>query len=166
MLLRHPAFRAHSQWRKEVRKGREKRSFDDAVGPVGAERARTWTASDRRNFSYLERGFYAPQIARLQANFRSEQLLVMRTEPLWSQTDATLDRVLGFLNVAKTQEVKSEQYLVSHDSSAHGTLNRDQQRMLTALFRDDILKTGKLIGTSLEDWLDEGYAEPMQGGDG
>jgi hypothetical protein len=105
-LVRDPAERAWSQYRMERARGTERRSF---LRSVLAERWRfrkrrqdfSSILTDRpvRRFCYLERGLYSRQLARYRARFPPEQILVLRTEDLWTRHDRVLERVYGFLGV-------------------------------------------------------------------
>jgi hypothetical protein len=84
VLLRHPAFRAHSQWRMEARRGMDTFSFAEAITPVGRQRVLDMPNKVHRVFSYVERGFYSAQIERLFNLFPRERVLFFRTDQLWT----------------------------------------------------------------------------------
>lgn len=103
-LLRHPVARAVSHYKMNVRRGRERRPFSEAVGtllePEVAQRARTLPASIRHETElYLAWGEYGRQLASYRERFDSDQLLIMFTDELAAEPQAVLDRTLRFLGL-------------------------------------------------------------------
>jgi hypothetical protein len=98
-LLRDPVERAFSAWKLMTRKGRERRTFADAVADelAGGEVLGRGTVTRRLPFAYLARGDYGPQIQRWRRQFRREQLLLLTTELLFgSERERTaLEEFLG-----------------------------------------------------------------------
>jgi hypothetical protein len=93
VLLRDPVDRAYSHYQLRRRLGREQRSFEAALdaqaeGPLAV-----------RHDSYLLRGHYAEQLARLFGLFPSEQVLVLQSEALFAQPAVGLEQLLGFLGL-------------------------------------------------------------------
>ena len=111
-ILRDPVDRAYSHWQHEVRGGRERLSFEDAIA---AERDRIepeerrlladpgYRSNIHHRFSYLARGHYADQLERWLHHFPSEQLLVVRSEDLYDDPAATFLRIVGHLGVDSWQ---------------------------------------------------------------
>lgn len=107
-ILRDPVERALSQHAMSTRKGRESLSFEHAVEAEperlsGFEEAlagarANWHGSARVH-SYLRRGHYAEQLKAWLAHFPRENLLVLRTEDLWTDGDRTLNRAFAFLGL-------------------------------------------------------------------
>lgn len=84
VVLRDPVARAISGYHHAVRHGDEDRPIEvaldpDRVEPVGAPDDAAWWDGDNvvRRRGYLERGDYAPQLARWLDRFPREQLLVL-----------------------------------------------------------------------------------------
>jgi Sulfotransferase domain len=107
-LLRNPVDRAFSHYQHEVALGREQLSFEEALAAEG-ERMRGEVErmlEDPRyfshawwNYTYAARGRYAEQLERWFAVFPREQLLVLLTDELASDTAGTYSRTLDFLEV-------------------------------------------------------------------
>lgn len=74
IILRNPADRAFSHFKMEVAAGREKRSFEEAIG----ENIRRLKSGFDHNIltSYLDRGFYASQLENYLKAFSKEQIRV------------------------------------------------------------------------------------------
>jgi Sulfotransferase domain len=161
LLLRHPVFRAHSHWRMEVARGTERLPFALAVADsTSTVRRAADPALAQRLFSYLERGFYSPQIQQILSLFPREQILFLRTDAFWNDCAGTLARVAGFLGIEGFPSVQ-RRYIVPGRTEASAPLPAQDRRLLEARYADDIRHTESLTGLHLTDWLDPGYLEPM-----
>src|SRR5262249_46946340 len=98
IALRHPIHRAYSHWRMETSRSAETLGFSEAIR-AGRARVRNATNSVHRVFSYVERGFYLDQIARLRNLFPAKQLHFLRTDRLWSEPRATVRAIEVFLGI-------------------------------------------------------------------
>lgn len=164
--LRHPALRAFSHWRMETRRGAETLPFAEAVTRAGRSRLGSEPHRLHRVYSYVERGFYAPQLERLLALFPRRQLHVFRTDALWQDQAGTLGAIERFLGVAPGPGAgPGRDYVVRVDSTGLGEIPPDVRRALTEVFRKDIGETARLTGLDLSDWLREAYREPMRSAD-
>jgi hypothetical protein len=163
LLLRHPVLRALSHWRMETTRGAETLSFSEAIRPAANERVHAAPGGVHRVFSYVQRGFYAPQIERIRNLFPEDQTLIVRTDALWNAPAATLQRVQSFLGVAPLLDAE-QRYVVPIDSDKSAPLARDDALYLAALYAEDIRRTQSLSGLDLRDWLDpvSPDAEPMR----
>jgi hypothetical protein len=106
VLLRDPVERAYSHYHHELRRGYETLSFEEALAHererIGAEAERvlrdpSYESDAFGHFSYLARGRYAEQLERWFACFPREQVLVLRSEDLFTATAETYSSVLEFL---------------------------------------------------------------------
>jgi len=91
-LLRDPVDRAISNYFHEQRTGRETLPIAEALA---AEDARQRPG----HFSYRRRGLYAEQLARYNALFPRDQLLVLKSEALFAEPQRVIDRVYRFLDL-------------------------------------------------------------------
>jgi hypothetical protein len=106
-LLRNPVDRAYSQYHQRVKKGRETRSFEEAVAAEEArlrsERYETLEdehhGDNHENSSYLSRGIYVDQLLRWSRFFSDEQMLVLKSEDFFERPQDALKLVLGFLGL-------------------------------------------------------------------
>jgi hypothetical protein len=106
VLVRNPVERAYSHYQHEVALGREPLSFEEALA---AEDERTAGEEARLaaepgyfshawwNYTYRARGRYAEQLERWLEVFPREQLLVLPSEELLREPEATHAFVLEFL---------------------------------------------------------------------
>lgn len=107
-LLRNPVSRAYSHYQHSVRRGREPLSFEEAIEAesdrLAGEHQRLlaeahYQSKAHRNFSYLARGVYVDQLARWQASFSADQLLVINAERLFRKPREAFTEVLDFLGL-------------------------------------------------------------------
>jgi len=105
-LLRDPVERAFSHYQHEVALGRERLSFEDAIDREDERmdgeiermmRDPAYFSYAWWNYTYASRGMYAEQLERWYDAFPREQLLVLLTEELASDTAGAYRRVLDFL---------------------------------------------------------------------
>lgn len=108
MLVRDPVQRAWSHYQERRQNGVEPLSFVDALA---AEGRRTDGELDRMLadpgyyssaydwYTYRARGVYLPQIQHWCTVFPREQLLVLRSEDLYADTQAVFSQVCAFLGV-------------------------------------------------------------------
>ena len=99
LMLRDPVERAWSHWRMETSRGVEREPFGWCIrrGRQRLFASEPW--GHHREFSYVERGFYAAQIDHLFRLFPREQVLVLRAEDLRADPTPVLHRVRSFLGV-------------------------------------------------------------------
>ena len=155
--LRHPSYRAYSHWRMSTARAAETMPFEDAISEAGRRRVRN--APGDRVYSYVERGFYAWQVRRLQEFFPSDQLLFLRTDDLWTRLEHTLSRINGFLNIGPTPVERTYVTPYRHSDDS-GAIPAAALAALNDLFEADIHETSRLTGVFLSDWLEPTYREP------
>lgn len=160
--LRHPAFRAFSHWRMEVSRGAEALDFSTSIRE-GRKRVAEAPAGVHRVYSYVERGYYADQIARLHRLFPKEQLCIYRADQLWRAPQDELARLLRFLGLAPTILTTEAEYIVPIRSRSDLVFLPEDRRYLDELFAADIRATAAISGLDLLDWLEPDYVEPMNG---
>ncbi len=106
-LLRDPVARAQSHYHHERSRGREPLGFAEALEReeerlrgelerVGLDETRSHAL---RRFSYASRGIYVDQLARWLQHFPRSQLLVLRSENLYADPEATAHQVFAFLGL-------------------------------------------------------------------
>ena len=108
VLLRDPVDRAYSHYHHEVRLGKEKLSFEDAIE---AEPSRTAGEEQRlesepsyeslayQHFTYLARGIYSDQMHRWMNYYRPEQFQVLSSEQFFESPATEYRKVLKFLGL-------------------------------------------------------------------
>ena len=106
VLLREPVERAYSHYKMQYNKGLEKLSFEDAIKTEESrldgslEKLKNGNYSfEHQKFSYLSRGKYAEQLKRWFEYFDKDQILILRSEDLFSNTQQVLSEVFQFIGV-------------------------------------------------------------------
>lgn len=107
-ILRDPVDRAYSFYNHNLRAGLETLSFEAAIDAEEerlAEERERLTNPDRENgfafmnYSYKARGVYVDQLASWAEVFPSQQLLVLRSEDLYQDPEATLRKAFGSMDL-------------------------------------------------------------------
>lgn len=110
VMLRDPVKRAYSHYWERVHAGVEPLSFDEAVANEDARVAGELErmASDPLAYSeghdyytYRDRGIYLPQLERWFARFPREQILIVRSEDFYTDSQTVYDDVTDFLGVSR-----------------------------------------------------------------
>jgi hypothetical protein len=108
-LVRNPIDRAYSHYHHEVRLGAETLSFAEALASeprrLAGEEERmledeTYVSFSHQHFSYVARGRYADQLARWQARFPPERVLILASEDFYADPPALVTRALEFLGLS------------------------------------------------------------------
>jgi hypothetical protein len=145
VLLRNPIERAYSQWVMQTEMGRETRAFLPAL----LHEFRTFRAiGQHKNFSYVQRGFYDGQIARLQRLFPQEQCLILRTESLQEDHAKTLRLVFDFLGVSPIKIPPPEQV----HARDYAPMSPYARRLLKSVFGLDIQRLEARLGWDCSAW--------------
>lgn len=149
--LRDPAARAYSHWRMETARDWESMDFSSAIREgrrrvaAGAE-----IAGQHRVFSYVERGFYVPQIERLLALFPRDRLLFVTRVGLLRRREATLDEICDFLEVPRFAPHPPHETAHSHDGAGLPPPAPGDVAYLRDLYRDDTERAQALVGREIE----------------
>lgn len=115
-LLRNPVERAYSKYWIEKMAGFETWPFEDAIKGeherLAGEREKmlqdeTYYSHSFRHFSYLTRGIYVDQLQNWLQYYPREQMLILRSEDLYSDPAEVFKQTLEFLSVP-TGELKQE----------------------------------------------------------
>jgi hypothetical protein len=122
-LLRNPVDRAYSHYYRNVRRGLETLSFEDATEKE-EERTRgemekmiqdeSYHSVNHRRYSYLSMGIYVDQLKTWLSFFPKRQLLVLKSEDFFLDPVKGLTRVIEFLNLPSWELKDYRQYEVGH----------------------------------------------------
>jgi hypothetical protein len=96
-LLRNPVDRAYSHYQHAVRSRNMSLSFEQVIDKE---------MSGDRSRGYLARGIYVDQLKRWHQFFDRERLLVVESGDFFNNTQDTLKRVLGFLDLPEWEPDK------------------------------------------------------------
>ena len=137
LLLRDPVERAWSQWRMETSRGVETNPFAWCIrrGRQRLFQAEPW--GHHREFSYVERGFYGAQVARLFEIFPRDQVLILRSEDVRADPNPVLARVSAFLGAPRPPPTTAREVHVGREMEG---LEAADIAYLKALYAQDQAK--------------------------
>ncbi len=143
-MLRDPVARAWSHWRMETSRGVETLPFSQAIrrGRQRLFRSEPW--GHHREYSYVERGFYADQLARLLGLFAREQLLILQAEDLQSDPATVLTRFNAFVGAPPPPATAPRQVHVGQDM---GEMDPSDRAWLEQVFAPDQARLAGLLGS-------------------
>lgn len=150
VMLRHPTDRAWSHWRMNIRRDLDTMPFSEAI-----RTGRTRVLEDgehaglARHSSYIERGYFARQIASLATLFPLRNMLFLRQSDLLSDPDAVLARVASFLDIASFPSVDHLRLNVG-DTPDGTAMTTEDADYLDALFAEGLNHLERLTGVRLE----------------
>lgn len=90
-ILRNPADRAYSAYWMDVRKGYERRSFEESI--------RDWENQGESASRFITEGFYHEQLSRYRQHFDASQILVLLMDDLKRDALDVMRRVHRFLEI-------------------------------------------------------------------
>lgn len=108
LVLREPGGRAYSEYCMNVARGTETLGFPEALARESERITGEWQRSADEpdywsprlaEYSYQARGRYLEQIKRLEQFFPSENILVVKSDSLFKQTEVVLAEVEAFLGI-------------------------------------------------------------------
>jgi hypothetical protein len=136
-LLRNPVDRAYSHYQMEVRRGKETRSFEEATQEEMTSAEGQGNIVDVSH-AYLRRGLYAEQLERFSFFANRDQLLVVKSENLFTRRLEVLERVLRFLRLPPFDSTlpppggkgNLQAYGPGHEATPRGVLRSPQRASL------------------------------------
>ena len=153
-LLRDPVERAFSHYQHEVALGREQLSFENAIeredermqGEVERMlRDPAYFSYAWWNYTYVSRGLYAEQLERWYAAFPRDQLLVLLTDELATDTAGTYRRVLDFLG-ARAHDLDTYPRVFDRD---YADMDPSTHARLKKRFEEPNARLAALLGRDL-----------------
>lgn len=151
-LLRDPVDRAYSHYTHNKRKGREKRSFEEAIKDehqwLEKETKRlvddsNYYSAMHHHFAYLARGVYIEQIKRWHQCFDQSNILIIESGEFYLDPNKMLTEVCLFLGLSEMGKNSFE----VHNKQQYSSLLSDQSRThLEAFFRPHNHRLYEYIG--------------------
>jgi len=157
VMLRDPVDRCYSQYRHNVRRGRETRKISEALdadleAKVLVEELRAFSnnihyASERhQHFSYLARGLYYTQLKHCQ-DIYGDNLLILKSEDLFSSPESVLSQVYSFLEVP-FHGLKD--YRVHGKGVKMQDIDSEMTKSLVDYYRDEMLMLKREFGIGFD----------------
>ncbi|RAK57875.1 sulfotransferase domain-containing protein [Phenylobacterium deserti] len=145
VLLRDPVQRAWSHWRMEYARGAETEPFAWCIRDGRQRLFASAPWGHHREFSYVERGFYAEQLERLFSLFPREQVLIRQSEQLRSDPASILGDVRRFLGLREAPAPQPREVHVGRKMNYPSTLTPEDVAHLREVYRADQLRLRALL---------------------
>ena len=145
ILLRNPVNRAYSQYWLEVELDREPLSFEEALEReeerINREAEKVladenYVSLNHSRYSYKARGRYVEQLPAWLSFFPQEQILILKSEDLYTNTEAVVGTTLKFLGLpGLAPHQKNRPFEVkNYVKQAHPKINPATKERLAAYF--------------------------------
>lgn len=146
-ILRNTYERAYSHYKMERRRRIEPfETFKEALAAESARLAQGGT--NRRYFSYMDRGNYSVQIKRILQYFPPEQLLILENSELKNNHDNTLKKIFNYLGV-------DDKYTTPH-KMVHRNIYKPMENQdivsLKTFYKNDIQELEKITNWDCTSW--------------
>jgi Sulfotransferase domain len=153
-LLRDPAERAFSHYKERLRHDSEALSFEQALDAESArlageeERLRrepTYHSDAHEHHSYVAQGRYLDMLPRWLDRYPSERVLILPSEDLYADPQATVNRVFAFLGLPAftLRDVTRHNYVPA------GSMRQQTRRHLQRLFAEHNRELARYLGMPL-----------------
>ena len=149
IILRNPIERAYSHWNMEKSRNNDSASFSDALANE-EERCREAFPYQHRFFSYVDRGHYLDQLRRIWLYFPREKVLVLKSENLKQNPQATLNQVADFLEISQFSDVEQKDI---HSLPYTSCISQEQRDYLKSIFEPEIYELEVELNWDCSEWL-------------
>ncbi len=156
MVLRNPIDRAYSQYQHQVRQpGVEPLSFEEAIDREEERLAseekkllenKHFVSFNHRHYSYLTRGRYIDQIPMWMKFFPKEQILILKSEDLYSNPSATLKETFEFLNVPNVTLKEQKEEYKQYNKATYTKMDPATKQRLVEYFKPSNARLYELLG--------------------
>lgn len=156
VLLRNPVDRAYSHYHHALRQGNETLSFEDAIGNEEERLCRemekmledeNYYSFNHQKYSYLSRGIYSEQIETWLTLFPREQILIEKSEDLYTNPQMILNRVLDFLSLPAWEMDED----IKYNTGSYGPIDPNTRERLIDFYRQHNARLYQLLGIEF-DW--------------
>jgi len=149
-MLRNPIDRAYSNYHYAVKMKVENLSFEEAISKeqerlegelVKMQNDENYFSFNHQNFSYLTRGIYVDQLKTWYDFFSEQQILVIRSEDFYVDSDSITNQVFEFLRIPKYQVQTSKVY----NKGNYPSISDTRRRKLIEFFKPHNDQLSKLL---------------------
>ena len=106
----------------------------------------SYQSAAHQRYTYLARGRYAEQLEAWLEYFRREQLLILRSEDLFSEPAKTVGSVLDFLGLPR---LEADHYPV-HNAERYEPMNPATRERLSAYYEEPNRRLKDLFGIEFD----------------
>jgi len=132
-----------------VKQGRETLPFELAIR-TEAERCRATLPLQHRRWSYVDRGRYSVQLARIAQHFPTTQIFALKSEDLQDDPHAALARIAQFLGVGPfPRTARREVFALPYDAP----MPPSARKYLCETLATDVHALERMLGWDCSDWL-------------
>ena len=151
VLLRNPVDRAISHYYYYVKINYESLSLEDAIAaePIRLQgeiekliASETYYSYNHQHHAYLSRGIYVNQLPNWMKLFPKEQILILKSEDLYTDPAATFNTTLEFLNLPPHQLENYEK----HNSGEYPPVSEELYQQLKDYFRPHNQRLAEYLG--------------------
>jgi hypothetical protein len=156
VLLRNPIDRAYSHYQMNVRSGWEELTFEEAIEKepqrLAGEMERI-LADDRypletyRRYSYISKGHYAEHLQRWLEYFPRQNLLVVRSEELFTAPDSVYQSTLAYLGLPAWS---GAHFKVYSGAESYQAMCEETRQSLMAYYQPHNKNLYDLLGQDIE----------------
>ena len=154
LLFRDPIERAWSHWKMEYAKGKETEPFGWCIreGRARLDPGDHAAPGHHRVYSYVERGFYGRQVARLLSLVPRDQCLFLRSEDLRDAPHAALQQIAAFLDQPSPADVTPKIVHAARERDYGSVLDPADKALLAGLYASDIGQFSHFTGIDPTGW--------------
>lgn len=154
VLLRHPVDRAFGHWAERTRNGVEALSFRDALRAetdrLAGEEQRmvddpSYVSFAHQHWSYADQGRYVRGLRRWFDAFPADQILVLRSEDLYTDPAAVYTQALAFLGLAP----HTPSAFAAWNMKNKDPIDEADRVFLEEALRDDVAELESFLGRSM-----------------
>jgi hypothetical protein len=151
ILLRNPVDRAYSHYNHEIKLGVETLSFAEAIRKekerLNGEKKKVLKdescySFNLQHYSYLSRGIYIDQLKIWFNFFTKEQILILKSEDFYNDTQGILKQIFKFLNLP-SWEIKN---IKKHNHINYRKINFSDREYLLKYFKPHNKKLYDFLG--------------------
>ena len=149
ILLRNPIDRAYSQYNmSKLKQGHEHLSFEEALI---YEPYRLKTIESKRNFSYLDRGFYSKQILNYYKYFNKKQFKIILYESFVKEQNKYVNEILDFLCLNKQVDIENKIIFENN----YPPMKSSTRKLLEQIYMDEMNYLENIIDIDLSIWKEK-----------
>lgn len=156
LLLRNPIDRTYSHYHHEVKLGREKFSFEEALEKEEERTGEAYRkmlsdpnhrATSKLHYSYIKRSLYAQQLKPWLQTFSKERFYIESSERFWQETNEVLNELFNFIGVSPIPINTRTIY----NRNTYSNMNRETRASLSRFFQPHNEELYSLLGRRF-DW--------------
>lgn len=148
IILRNPIERAFSHWNMERDKGRDSRTFLQAIIDEDSK-INSQNHFQNKTFSYLDRGYYSKQIKNIYNYFNKNQLLILRNEDLRQDPDNILVDIAKFLSIPPFNPIDHKEI---NSRSYPFKMSKEELSFLKKFYQEEFNSLENILKWDLSSW--------------